>query len=123
MDSSSPKNWDLDSDEIASIASEDLFANRPNRWTGPRSTWESLTRPDREIWDSLKQLHDRDLAVHLYNAHVLGRSGGGIVVDPVGNSPAEKTRALILGRTHRKRRSGHRPSHGPHGRLCRDSWR
>ena len=63
--------WELDSDEIASIASEDLYQHRPNRWTGPKSTWRTLTEEDRLIWQSMKQLQDQDLSVHLYNAFAL----------------------------------------------------
>ncbi|KAM0440997.1 hypothetical protein ACHAPT_000302 [Fusarium lateritium] len=65
--------WELDSDEIASIASEDLHENRPNRWTGPKSTWRTLTEEDRLLWQSMKQLQDQDLSVHLYNAFALKR--------------------------------------------------
>ncbi|KAF4978961.1 hypothetical protein FZEAL_4758 [Fusarium zealandicum] len=67
--------WELDSDEIASIASEDLHEHRPNRWTGPKSTWRTLTEDDRLLWQSLKKLQDHDLAVHLYNAFALKRRG------------------------------------------------
>ncbi|KAM5355396.1 hypothetical protein ACJ41O_002042 [Fusarium nematophilum] len=67
--------WELDSDEIASIASEDLHQHRPNRWTGPKSTWRALTEEDRLLWQSMKQLQDQDLAVHLYNAFALKRRG------------------------------------------------
>ncbi|KAJ4327452.1 hypothetical protein N0V84_002105 [Fusarium piperis] len=65
--------WELDSDEIASIASEDLRENRPNRWTGPKSTWRTLTEEDRLLWQSIKQLQDQNLSVHLYNAFALKR--------------------------------------------------
>ncbi|RGP76227.1 hypothetical protein FLONG3_5355 [Fusarium longipes] len=67
--------WELDSDEIASIASEDLHTHRPNRWTGPRSTWRTLTEEDRLLWQSMKQIQDQDLAVHLYDAFALRRKG------------------------------------------------
>lgn len=66
--------WELDSDEIASIASEDLHQNRPNRWAGPKSTWRTLTEEDRLLWHSIKQLQDQDLSVHLYNAFALKRA-------------------------------------------------
>ncbi|KAJ4271465.1 hypothetical protein NW762_000168 [Fusarium torreyae] len=67
--------WELDSDEIASIASEDLYQHRPNRWTGPKSTWRTLTEEDRLLWQSMKQLQDQDLSVHLYNAFALKQRG------------------------------------------------
>ncbi|KAM0353479.1 hypothetical protein ACHAPU_001490 [Fusarium lateritium] len=65
--------WELESDEIASIASEDLHENRPNRWTGPKSTWRTLTEEDRLLWQAMKQIQNQDLAVHLYNAFALKR--------------------------------------------------
>ncbi|KAM3516281.1 hypothetical protein MY11210_000040 [Beauveria gryllotalpidicola] len=64
-------NWDLDSDEIASIASEELHENRPNRWRGSKATWRYVTDEERMLWRSMKQLQDEDLGVHLYNAFVL----------------------------------------------------
>ncbi|KAF5002185.1 hypothetical protein FGRMN_561 [Fusarium graminum] len=70
---SSATAWELESDEIASIASEDLHEHRPNRWTGPKSTWRTLTEEDRLLWQSMKQIQDQDLAVHLYNAFALKR--------------------------------------------------
>ncbi|KAG5981454.1 hypothetical protein E4U55_002920 [Claviceps digitariae] len=80
MDSSPPtatvttSQWeDLDSDDIASVVSEDLHENRPNRWTGTKSTWRDLTREERMLWRSMQQVVDRDLAVHLYNAFALKR--------------------------------------------------
>ena len=67
--------WDLASDEIASVASDELYDNRPNRWTGPKSSWRTLTEEERLQWQSLKQLRDQDLAVHLYDAFALKRRG------------------------------------------------
>ena len=72
---SSSARWDLDNDEIASIASEDLHNNRPNRWKGPKSSWRTLTEEDRLLWHSMKSLQDQDLAVHLYNAFALKKRG------------------------------------------------
>ncbi|KAF9780710.1 hypothetical protein IL306_015003 [Fusarium sp. DS 682] len=71
----SATTWELDSDEIASIASEELHEHRPNRWTGAKSTWRTLTEEDRLVWQSMKQIQDQDLAVHLYNAFALKRRG------------------------------------------------
>ncbi|KAG5920920.1 hypothetical protein E4U42_006034, partial [Claviceps africana] len=78
MDSTPPtataSQWeDLDSDDIASVVSEDLRENRPNRWTGAKSTWRHLTEEERMLWRSMQQVVDRDLAVHLYNAFALKR--------------------------------------------------
>ncbi|KAH7320021.1 hypothetical protein B0I35DRAFT_460329 [Stachybotrys elegans] len=66
-------SWDFDSDEIASLASEDLHENRPNRWRGDPSAWRALTRSERELWLSLKQTRDADLALHLFNVAALKR--------------------------------------------------
>lgn len=71
----SRESWDLDTDEIASVISEDLHANRPNRWTGPPSTWRALTREERLLWRSMQQLHNQDLAPHLYDTFALKRAG------------------------------------------------
>ncbi|KAG6117389.1 hypothetical protein E4U13_001163 [Claviceps humidiphila] len=68
------RQWEeLDSDDIASVMSEDLYEYRPNRWTGPRSTWRALVREERMLWRSMQQVVDQDLAVHLYNAFALKR--------------------------------------------------
>ncbi|KID75366.1 uncharacterized protein G6M90_00g059820 [Metarhizium brunneum] len=75
MEENQPTNWDLDTDEIASVTSEDLYENRPNRWTGPKSTWREFTREERLLWRSMQQLVDKDLAVHLYDAFALKRQG------------------------------------------------
>ncbi|QPG96149.1 hypothetical protein C2857_003339 [Epichloe festucae Fl1] len=78
MESNPPPatQWeDLDSDEIGSVASEDLYENRPNRWTGTKSTWRDLTGEERMLWRSMQQVVDRDLAVHLYDAFALKRQG------------------------------------------------
>lgn len=75
MDEKQPPTWDLDSDEIASVTSEDLHDNRPNRWTGPKSTWRTLTEEERLLWRSMRQLAGKDLAAHLYDAFALKRQG------------------------------------------------
>lgn len=62
---------ELDSSDIASINSEDLNANRPNRWQGPESTWRALTEEERSLWTSLKASENQDLSTHLYNAFSL----------------------------------------------------
>lgn len=65
--------WDLDTDEIASIASDELYQNRPNRWKGAKSSWRHYTEQERLLWRSLKQLNNEDLAKHLYNAFELAK--------------------------------------------------
>lgn len=117
--------WELDSDEIASIASEDLHEHRPNRWRGPKSTWRTLTEEDRLLWQSMKQLHDQDLSVHLYNAFALKRRGRDpatvkdLMVDTVSAtmtahhlSTVHTCILIILDREMVMRRYGHLPSYG-----------
>ncbi|KAL4913423.1 hypothetical protein BDW62DRAFT_214219 [Aspergillus aurantiobrunneus] len=48
---------------------------RPNRFHGPAHLWLNLTRHDREIVESLEEIGARDLAAHLYNAHILQSQG------------------------------------------------
>lgn len=74
MDRSSPE-WDLDSDEIASVTSQDLHDNRPNRWAGTQRTWQRLTAEERRLWQSMEAVEGQDLAIHLYNAYALKRRG------------------------------------------------
>ncbi|KAL7956136.1 RNA polymerase I-specific transcription initiation factor domain-containing protein [Trichoderma compactum] len=74
MDRSSPE-WDLDSDEIASVTSQDLHDSRPNRWTGTQRTWQRLTAEERRLWQSMEAVEGQDLAIHLYNAYALKRRG------------------------------------------------
>ncbi|KAF9888765.1 hypothetical protein FE257_008340 [Aspergillus nanangensis] len=44
---------------------------RPNRFRGPETTWRTLTAEDRQNAQALEDIRARDLAAHLYNAHVL----------------------------------------------------
>ncbi|OHE91123.1 RNA polymerase I specific transcription initiation factor [Colletotrichum orchidophilum] len=65
------ESWDLDTDEIRSVDSEELYETRPNRWRGNRATWQTITQEERLLHRSMEQLRNRDLAVHLYNAFAL----------------------------------------------------
>ncbi|GKT43073.1 uncharacterized protein ColSpa_03254 [Colletotrichum spaethianum] len=65
------ESWDLDTDEIRSVDSEELYETRPNRWRGKRSTWYTYTQEERLLYRSMGQLQNRDLSVHLYNAFAL----------------------------------------------------
>lgn len=65
------EDWDLDTDEIRSIDSEELYQTRPNRWKGNRTTWLTLTEEERLLWRSSEQIRNRDLSIHLYNTFVL----------------------------------------------------
>ncbi|OTA91433.1 hypothetical protein M434DRAFT_397186 [Hypoxylon sp. CO27-5] len=44
---------------------------RPNRWRGPKSTWQHFNREEIDTLTALKEIRDRDLSVHLYNAFAL----------------------------------------------------
>ncbi|KAM0260826.1 hypothetical protein ACHAQJ_002593 [Trichoderma viride] len=74
MDGSSPE-WDLDSDDIASVTSQDLHDHRPNRWSGKQRTWQRMTAEERQLWQSMEAVEDQDLAVHLFNAFALKKRG------------------------------------------------
>lgn len=71
------EDWDRNTDDIRSIDSEELHETRPNRWTGPGSTWRKLTAEDRAVHSALEAVRHRDLSVHLYNAFALKRGGHG----------------------------------------------
>lgn len=73
MDAPGDEDWDKDTDEIKSVDSDELRANRPNRWTGAPSSWRTLTEQDRLTYTALEGVRNQDLSVHLYNAHALKR--------------------------------------------------
>ena len=63
-------------DEADSASSESSYSSseipeRPNRWTGPPSTWQSLTAQERGLEASLVELRNKDLGIHLYNSFSL----------------------------------------------------
>ena len=61
------------SDSETSFSPTPPHSARPNRWTGPPSTYLSLTEQERGLAASLNQIRDQDLSIHLYNAHALKR--------------------------------------------------
>lgn len=65
------EEWDKNTDDINSIASDELRETRPNRWRGHPQTWRNFTEADREAWAMLEGVRQQDLAVHLYNAFKL----------------------------------------------------
>ncbi|KAF4784419.1 RNA polymerase I specific transcription initiation factor [Colletotrichum scovillei] len=65
------ESWDLDTDEIRSVDSEELYETRPNRWKGNKATWNTYTQEERLLHRSMEQVRNRDLSVHLYNAFAL----------------------------------------------------
>ncbi|KAI2471306.1 RNA polymerase I-specific transcription initiation factor-domain-containing protein [Annulohypoxylon bovei var. microspora] len=54
--------------EVSLDSDED---ERPNRWRGPKSTWRALNSEEIATATALKEIEDRDLSVHLYNAFAL----------------------------------------------------
>ncbi|KAK3388143.1 hypothetical protein B0T20DRAFT_110415 [Sordaria brevicollis] len=68
---SEDEEWDKDTDEINSIASDELHETRPNRWKGPPTTWLTFTEQERKAYQAFEGLRRRDLSAHLYNAHAL----------------------------------------------------
>ncbi|KAM7207124.1 hypothetical protein V8F33_000223, partial [Rhypophila sp. PSN 637] len=74
LDNFDPRDWDKTVSEINSISSEELHETRPNRWKGNPSTWRKHTQADRDVWNTLERIRMGDLAVHLYNTHVLRRN-------------------------------------------------
>ncbi|KAI1129203.1 RNA polymerase I-specific transcription initiation factor-domain-containing protein [Nemania abortiva] len=44
---------------------------RPNRWTGPPSTWQQLNSAEIDTLTALNEIRNQDLSVHLYNAFAL----------------------------------------------------
>ncbi|KAG9255933.1 uncharacterized protein F5Z01DRAFT_634902 [Emericellopsis atlantica] len=61
----------LDDSDIASIESDDLHTHRPNRWTGPASTWRHLTEEERLLWHAYEKVENENLGIHLYNVFAL----------------------------------------------------
>ena len=57
--------------EVFLNSSEESDSQRPNRFKGPKSTWQKFTEEERQIVTSMNQLRDRDLSVHTYNAHAM----------------------------------------------------
>ncbi|KAL2823656.1 RNA polymerase I-specific transcription initiation factor-domain-containing protein [Aspergillus cavernicola] len=62
---------------------------RPNRFHGPADLWLELTRNDREIVEALEETRARDLAAHLYNAHVFHPQGIAKLAKEGTNQPDE----------------------------------
>ncbi|KAI8959805.1 RNA polymerase I-specific transcription initiation factor-domain-containing protein [Daldinia sp. FL1419] len=58
----------LPSDDSDDFSDED---ERPNRWHGPQSTWQHFNRSEIDTLTALKEIQDRDLSIHLYNAFAL----------------------------------------------------
>ncbi|KAI2622476.1 hypothetical protein GGR54DRAFT_646783 [Hypoxylon sp. NC1633] len=60
-----------DSEESFRDEEESDEEERPNRWRGPKSTWQQLNSEEIDTFTALKKIRDRDLSIHLYNAFKL----------------------------------------------------
>ncbi|KAI0881263.1 uncharacterized protein GGS22DRAFT_192350 [Annulohypoxylon maeteangense] len=58
-------------DDDSNILSDSEEDERPNRWHGPRTTWRGFNSEEIATATALKEIQDRDLSVHLYNAFAL----------------------------------------------------
>ncbi|KAI0149718.1 RNA polymerase I-specific transcription initiation factor-domain-containing protein [Hypoxylon sp. NC0597] len=60
-------------EDVSGDDSDDSFEEdeRPNRWRGAKSTWQHLNSEEIATLTALKEIRDRDLSVHLYNAFAL----------------------------------------------------
>ena len=65
---------EVDDTEDEGASFSDSEPERPNRWKGPPSTWQSLTEQERGLAASLDQIRNADLSLHLYNAHALKKT-------------------------------------------------
>ena len=59
--------------QSSSDADNDHENTRPNRWTGPPTSWQHLTDAERGLAASLDTIRNGDLSIHLFNAHALKR--------------------------------------------------
>ncbi|KAF2972373.1 hypothetical protein GQX73_g1140 [Xylaria multiplex] len=62
---------------------------RPNRWTGPLSTWQQLNSAEIDTLSALNEIRNQDLSIHLFNAFALknrhNRREARDVLEPVPN--------------------------------------
>jgi RNA polymerase I specific transcription initiation factor len=61
---------DEDSQESES-SSNRSSGTRPNKFSGPKSTWREFTNEERLIHASVTRMRDQNLSIHLYNAHAM----------------------------------------------------
>ncbi|KAI0837656.1 RNA polymerase I-specific transcription initiation factor-domain-containing protein [Hypoxylon sp. FL0890] len=94
---------DESNEYISDDDSEDFIDEdeRPNRWRGPKSTWQSLNSEEIATVAALKEIRDRDLSVHLYNAFALKqrhrRAKEGVTPDgPVAGKDIDATTGQLV---------------------------
>ncbi|KAK0631649.1 hypothetical protein B0T14DRAFT_418827 [Immersiella caudata] len=90
-DGVSDDEWDENTDDIHSLASEDLHGTRPNRWTGAASTWRGYTERERRTYAALLGERRGDLGGHLFDAWKLrGRVGEEAETDGEGENGSRR---------------------------------
>ncbi|RWA10138.1 hypothetical protein EKO27_g4969 [Xylaria grammica] len=66
---------------------------RPNRWSGPPSTWQQLNSAEIDTLSALNKIRNQDLSTHLYNAFALkhrhSRRKARDVANPVPNQDVD----------------------------------
>ncbi|KAI1652676.1 hypothetical protein F4813DRAFT_394485 [Daldinia decipiens] len=72
----------LQGDDSEDFSDEDV---RANRWHGPKSTWQRFNHEEIDTLTALKEIRDRDLSVHLYNAFALKQGHKKAQAGPVPN--------------------------------------
>ncbi|KAI1464018.1 uncharacterized protein F4812DRAFT_463075 [Daldinia caldariorum] len=77
----------LPSDDSDDFSDEDV---RTNRWHGPKSTWQQFNHQEIDTLTALKEIRDRDLSVHLYNAFALKQGHKKAQDGPVPNKDINK---------------------------------
>ncbi|OTB19460.1 hypothetical protein K445DRAFT_373184 [Daldinia sp. EC12] len=77
----------LPSDDSEDFSDEDV---RTNRWHGPKSTWQQFNHQEIDTLTALKEIRDRDLSIHLYNAFALKQGHKRSQDGPVPNKDINK---------------------------------
>ncbi|KAK6949355.1 hypothetical protein Daesc_009430 [Daldinia eschscholtzii] len=77
----------LPSDDSDDFSDEDV---RTNRWHGPKSTWQQYNHQEIDTLTALKEIRDRDLSIHLYNAFALKQGHKRSQDGPVPNKDINK---------------------------------
>ncbi|KAI1802867.1 hypothetical protein F4811DRAFT_368013 [Daldinia bambusicola] len=77
----------LPSDDSDDFSDEDA---RTNRWHGPKSTWQQFNHQEINTLTALKEIRDRDLSIHLYNAFAIKQGQKKAQDGPVPNKDINK---------------------------------
>lgn len=95
---------------------------RPNRWTGPPSTWQQLNSAEINTLTALNEIRNQDLSIHLYKAFALRhrhdeRNNTAGAAKPVPNQVTHPHTDSYTGghANEERRRAGHRCRDGAAG--------